>query len=836
MAVEDISSTISGSLLGEVTDPEVSYANEVVLSPVDPFTYLGDDSSLPLIENPDTNEVEIAPRIDPDNQGFIHAPSLSHAVTAAILRSGYEGYEGEGKTSDDHPLAVNLNSERVRKALFYLDGVQQGQSISELLGYQFERGLFDHQIELTNPNAFIYALRQKFPLITGKVIAYNGTAGENDFESRNVVDGLQLLQVHQDDTMNWDDDLIYIPGFTATESEKAAVEAEINQLADDMDAIGDLALVEGIYQIIQGKYERAAAFLEAMAGKSLPQRPEVIDTPRHDRVLTQRMGVAMDVVAANPMAWAGPATVRSLVEPTLNAWIAKFLPVDGQIRFKATYALHMGDPETTDSFMLSALGLQPIDFVYLIGGATEGQNASELSQRITDYIRTNNQIPEDNPITLSYMDRDGYKPTDYSIFELQPMAEMLVELISQCRALTPLDFVPATSVEGTPITYNLTNLELALSQVLGDSQTPDAESLRGLSQSLLTLQGNIDPALGTYDAPTLTAIEDLRATLRKMTAFGLTDAWPETTLDNSQNAVQALVDRAQNSYTLSQARIQAADDIWNALATDPSEQAKQLTEMAQAIFGANFKVLPSFTLSNATDIDTSFNHPDLLAEGGNLVLDEWLQGVSKVRSKALRFSQIEMLAEAWEMPAGDDHWAVAQLPLHPDNEDRWLGIEFPADYEWPSDPLSFVMHKSPTYLTTGPQAGLMLEEWIERIPEKELTTGLAMHIDQPNSEAPQSLLLAVTPEETGAWDWEDLIDTVNETLDRAKERAVDPELLKNTGLAQLLPMVMTPIGGGDVGPSLDFGRNLVEVEAGENGPINPFNNQGKPTQIPGGNN
>lgn len=834
VAVENISSTITGSLLAEATDPEASYPNEVVLSSADSFTYLGDDSSLPLTENTDTNEIEIAPRIDPDNQGFIHAPSLSHAVTAAILRSGYNGYEGEGKTSDDHPLAVNLNSERVRKALFYLDGVQQGQSISELLGYQFERGLFDNQTELPNPNAFIYALRLKFPLITGKVIAYNGTVGENDFESRNVVDGLQLLTVHQDDTMNWDDDLIYLSGFTPTESEKAAVEAEINQLANDMDAIGDLALVEGIYQVIQGKYDRAAAFLEAMAGKSLPQRPEVIDTPRQDQVLTQRMGVAMDVAAANPTVWPGPATVRSLVEPTLNAWVGKFLPPDNQIRFKATYAQHIGDPPLTESFMLQDLSLQPIDFVYLIGGATEGQNASELSQRITDYIRTTNQVSEENPITLSYMDRDGFKPTDYSIFELQPMAEMLVELISQCRALTPLDFVPATSASETMITYNLTNLELALSQVLGDSQAPTPESLRGLSESLLTLEGSIDATLDTYDAATLTAIGNLRDALRQMTAFGLTDAWPETTLDNSQAAVQALIARAQNSYTLSQERIQAADAIWNNLATDPTQRATQLTEMAQAIFGANFKVLPPFTLANAMDVDTSFNHPDLLAEGGDFVLEEWMQGVSKVRSKALRFSQIEMLAEAWEMPAGDNHWAVAQLPLHPDNEDRWLGIEFPPDYEWPSDPLSCVMHKSPTHSVTDPQAGLMLEEWIERIPEKELTTGLAMNIDQPNSEAPQSLLLAVTPIETGAWDWEDLIDTVNETLDRAKERAVDPELLKSTSLAQLIPMVLAPISEGGAGPSLDFGRNLVEVEAGQEGPINPFNNLGKPTQVPGG--
>ncbi len=48
------------------------------------------------------------------NWGFVHAPSLAHATTAAILRGGFLSRLAAG---DGDALAVNLSSERVRLAL-----------------------------------------------------------------------------------------------------------------------------------------------------------------------------------------------------------------------------------------------------------------------------------------------------------------------------------------------------------------------------------------------------------------------------------------------------------------------------------------------------------------------------------------------------------------------------------------------------------------------------------------------------------------------------------------------------------------------------------------------
>ena len=62
------------------------------------------------------------------SQGYIHAPSMTHAAAAAVLRSGYSAYSDGTDTS---PLSVDLRSDRVRVANWMMDGVRQGQRIND---------------------------------------------------------------------------------------------------------------------------------------------------------------------------------------------------------------------------------------------------------------------------------------------------------------------------------------------------------------------------------------------------------------------------------------------------------------------------------------------------------------------------------------------------------------------------------------------------------------------------------------------------------------------------------------------------------------------------------
>lgn len=56
---------------------------------------------------------------DSTNLGFIHAPSINQAATAAILRNAYDSNKSAGS---GNPFAINLSSGRVRIADSFLEG------------------------------------------------------------------------------------------------------------------------------------------------------------------------------------------------------------------------------------------------------------------------------------------------------------------------------------------------------------------------------------------------------------------------------------------------------------------------------------------------------------------------------------------------------------------------------------------------------------------------------------------------------------------------------------------------------------------------------------------
>ena len=128
---------------------------------------------------------------------------------------------------------------------------------------------------------------------------------------------------------------------------------------------------------------------------------------------------------------------------------------------------------------------------------------------------------------------------------------------------------------------------------------------------------------------------------------------------------------------------------------------------------------------------------------------------------------------------------LTQLP----QGDYWVGMKFPETYQPARHTLSLVQLNQPADWTTS-LCGLVIDEWAEVLPNTEELTGIAFHYNQPDSTAPQSLLLAVTPVETGRWVWDDLVYTLLDTLELAKLRAVEPEHIDKTMFSQLLPTLL----------------------------------------------
>jgi hypothetical protein len=261
-----------------------------------------------------------------------------------------------------------------------------------------------------------------------------------------------------------------------------------------------------------------------------------------------------------------------------------------------------------------------------------------------------------------------------------------------------------------------------------------------------------------------------------------------------------------------------------------------LLEAAREVFGKSFRVWPHFTPRNITDIETQLALPKsdgILRNAGMMAMEGWQHGLSNVRKRVSTWDTLQMYAENFGVALPE--MTPAQLPFSLDEggvaTDYWLGLEFPDGYFPEQDKLSLVMMNSQK-LTTAPtetKMGLLIDEWLEIIPSLQETTAVAFNYDQPDAKAPNNLMLAVTPKETGSWDWDDLVVTMLDTLHLAKNRAVEPEHLEDTVFGQILPGILTEIvppqlqPDGQEGQSnplglqvvTDFGINNTTVETGD---------------------
>ena len=278
----------------------------------------------------------LAPRSEaPASEGWITAPSLEHATTAAVLRNGYRARRLEGEPPGT--LAVDLSSRRVRRALRLLAGVRAGRSLSALLGEQLERALHDAKLD-----ALIEGLRAYAPAPDG-----------------GAVDGLLIAQ-------RWRDghDL---PGF-ALDGNRALVAPLLDALDDTLDAVGDLTLADGIHQIVAGNSVRAGALFDALGrGEQPPPELTVTRTPRGAVHHAVSLLAALPPNASRPPGtWPDtPDSIRAAAEPVADAWAARALGRAKDAAFAVEWRTAEGGIITRAQRTLADTGLAPLDVVYL---------------------------------------------------------------------------------------------------------------------------------------------------------------------------------------------------------------------------------------------------------------------------------------------------------------------------------------------------------------------------------------------------------------------------------------------------------------------------------------
>jgi hypothetical protein len=409
---------------------------------------------------------------DRTNLGYINAPSLNHAVTAAILCNGYLA---RSKKDNAEMFNINLSSERVRKALTIIEGIQNGQNLAALLGYHFERGLHDN-----NPGAnidqYIFKIRRKFPLISNQLKSTyepDESIPIEAIEARNVVNGLDLIQFAESD-IGPDGEPLYFDGLnlgSVTQAEKNIIVNEINNIRDINDAVADLAFAESIHQVVQGNIERAAGTLDTYSSGNYPQVPDVIQTPRNGVNMTHRIGLQIKADADPSVAGYTP---RAMAEPGLNRFLEDILPDLSIIRcYVSFFHLASGSEITEYPVSMADLMLQPVDLLYIISKDTN-QSMTALDDLVMDFatnIRlagTDGTLQPPRPdadIKITYFKRmAGY----ISVFEIAPLIEHLRAVILRSRPLQASDVMmspDAGDKSNSAVTLNRQRIDMTLARV-----------------------------------------------------------------------------------------------------------------------------------------------------------------------------------------------------------------------------------------------------------------------------------------------------------------------------------------------------------------------------------
>ncbi len=667
------------------------------------------------------------------NGGFVHAPSLTQAGAAAVLRSGYLSHQGG---PDAGLLAVDLSSDRVRQALYLLAGVQRGQPLGALLGYQLESAMHDAGLD-----SYIQPLRDAYPLVAGKL-----TAGTADSGASQVTDALALDRARQAGALapgtTWG------AGLPAPGPDQDALLTLFSSLDDTVDAISDVGLAEAVYQAMRGNPERAGGTFDAIAQASQMPDPQVVSTPRGGTDHTERLCVLMAGPPPRAGTWAAiPATPRSLAEPWLDAWLSGLLPDPAAVTATVSYTT-AGTPVTA-SIRLADLGAGPLDVLAMSRIVAGGR--SELDARIGYQVVP----PGATAVTVSY---PAAEPPGIGFADLLNVARALADLVGGARPLAAADLaMPAAAAPGGI----------------------DAAELNARASAALTAVTGLLPDLAAAAAGTL-APDAARDALMAAAGYGVPGAVPPSRRGSGPDPQLAAAARPVRDAMAARAAAMAA------ITLDAADPAPGLA-MLEAAFGAGLVVLPRFARPDPA-LGAAFAADPALIGATSTAIARWRQQLTHVRDGVARFDLAELLAGV----VADQTPPPLRIAQLPDTAgDWWLALPLrPGDKPGPGRVAIIAALTGDATAAGVSWAGLFIDGWTDRVPGATESAGVAFNADEPAARAPSALLLAACPDPAAGWDDAAVAAVLRETLTLAQVRAVDLGSVAQGG--QVLPALYFP--------------------------------------------
>lgn len=696
--------------------------------------------------------------ISKNDGGIIHCPTPAQARVATITKNAFLRHMNDQNAGPGNPFTLNLISDRIQKSNRLLDGIRQDQSVEALLGYHLERWLHDSGCHLE-----IYKLRKLFPLEVN-TIRHQSADADTGFQQLSVIHGLKIIEARSSQTLSSREELNNL--------NMQRINDGIDQLEDMLDSSLDNLSFEAVYQLLNGNLDRSAAALEATMGKVDPPETEALKTRMPGTGIQHKLAILFPV-AEDFL----PTQAKAFVEPVLETWLKDRLgPMDKilcQVELYAGQEVYLKpgkvDPFQVIDVRLSDLAISYSDLFYL-SDQPVSDGASELELRIRNYVAGNADLHlnwEQNTFKITHR-----APLDCrSLLDALEWARYAQQLLARCRDLRSEDLaVPGEMPQYAP--QALVDLAARLEQLLTALEQTDVD-LSYLSQFDLPQAKSAFLHQSTPDSDRLSKeirskISQVRAILSQVGAMDLTTTYPKA--------------------------------------------FEELQRAAKLLFGSTFHLVPAAVATPEFLAEFQSGRQERLIGDSTMGLTMtcgqervqlWMEELAQVKPAAAAFEEWLMIDTTWNATG-----FAYQIIQHPTGvQTPWIGlshaeidelrakVKYPLsdDRYYPPGSSSMVLWRPDGLELTDagkaiPCHGLIVEEFAEHIPDRELTTGLSFHYDTPNAEPPQTLLLAVKDQESGqSWTVDELAETINDTFDLMKVRPIDLEALRGFGFVAPFP-------------------------------------------------
>lgn len=728
--------------------------------------------------------------------GIIHTPNAAQATAAAVFKNSFLSYRDDAADQgESNPFTLNLTSDRIQKSTTLLNGIREGQQVEALLGYRLERFLHEHPkteeeraIYDGDLHQEIYSLREAFPLHE------NVSSGQTGFVNLSVIDGLKALG-NKENLLALDG--IIDPNDRQKRAKNEIIKYYIAKLEDILDGSLDTLFYEAGYQVTQGNLSHAAAALDAIKGEIEPPVIESLKTRTSGVGISHRLVMAFEAVENRH----NLQNCRALAEPVLENWLAENI---GDLRDIGCEVdlLNPEDDSLVESIpvRLSDLNIGYLDLMYLSEEPAE-DGASELELRIWKYA----QLQKESTATDL-----KYNITEFSPRNTEPLFQALETIryastyLEKCRPLQSED-----------LTLNIESPKL----------TPDEET-----EVMRIQKAALDEMLEERFLPILQHIKI--ATNADLTAEEQLQFLAQLDFENAK--VAYLMGISSDEEVLRKEIEQKVKQIETTLQeydteTDYKTAFGYLQQIVKVLFGEQFLLLPPAFAPEHLEVGIQAQDRligDAAMETteqvwGQTRIEDWVQGLAQIYENTECFEDWLMVKKVWGQLIGADetyHYQVVQGPTLMNYP--WIGLSkseidavLQAKYQtssiykdkttgeayplsngeyYPDGCDSTVLYTKDTFELHKDKAffGLVIEEFTEYIPDEKVDTAVSFHYDAPNSEAPQTILLAIHPkakmDRDFEWSEQDLRDIIYDTMDLYKIRMVDLEAMQEYGY--VLPM------------------------------------------------